>query len=93
MQSADAFYSALVGKKGSDYDNWNTFQDTRPGCVNVSFIEASSANTSMVTAVLDSSVSISGCTVKYHRESPQNVCITSANLTKLKEWINAGATR
>ncbi len=93
MTSADAFYTGMVGKKGTAYDNWETFQTSRAGCVNASFIEASNANASLVTAVLDSSVAITGCTVKYHRENPQNVCITAANLVKLKEWINAGASR
>ncbi|RZA17641.1 MAG: hypothetical protein EOP10_22360 [Proteobacteria bacterium] len=94
MRSANAFYSGLVGKKGSDYPNWDTYQDNRPGCLNSQFIQSGNANQSLITAILDTSVSITGCTVKFHRnEAPQNVCITDANLVKLKEWINAGAAR
>lgn len=94
LQTADAFYASMVGKKGSDYDDWRTFQDNRAGCVDKYFIQSGNANQSMVAAVLDSSVSVSGCTVKFHRnEAPQNVCITDGNLAKLKEWINAGAAR
>jgi hypothetical protein len=94
LKTADAFYTALVGKKASDYLEWDTYQDNRQGCHNYQFIRPESANQSVITAILDSSVSLPGCTVKYHRnESPQNVCITDANLVKLAEWINAGAAR
>ncbi len=93
MQTADAFYTSLVGKKGTDYPNWRTFQDNRERCESSSFIQSGNANLSMVTAVLDSSVTLGECRVKYHVESPQNVCITAGNLAKLKEWINAGAAR
>lgn len=93
MQTADAFYNGMVGKRGTDYPQWRTFQDNRPGCVNTQFIQSGNANQSMITAILDSSVSISGCTVKYHGDAPQNVCITAGNLAKMKEWITAGAAR
>lgn len=93
MQTADAFYDGLVGRQGSYYDNWRTFQDTRARCTSTYFIQSGNANQSMVTAVLDSSVTLGECRIKPHTESPQNVCITAGNLAKLKEWINAGAAR
>ena len=93
MQSADAFYNGLVGKKGTDYPTWRTFQVNRPNCVNYQFIQSGNANQSMLTAILDTSISLAGCTIKYHVEGPQNVCITSGNLAKMKEWIDSGAAR
>lgn len=91
MQSAALFYSQVVGKKGSDYQSWATFQGNRAACNNISFIAAGNPNQSMVVGVLDPTVDV-GCTLKIHRnQAPQNVCITDGNLQKLKEWISAGA--
>lgn len=99
MTTADLFYSGLVGKKGTDYNDWDTFQNNRVtsgggGCGPSYFIEAGSASTSMVVAVLDPATTIAGCSpLKSHVEAPQNICITAGNLAKLKEWINAGASK
>ena len=93
LRTADAFFSGIVGKKGTDYADWDTLQKNREGCLDYELIKAGSASQSVVVAVLDSSVSLAGCTIKSHRDAPQSVCITASNLTKLKEWIDAGATR
>lgn len=93
MKTADSFYAEVVGKKGTDYPDWDTYQKNREGCLTYDLINKGSAAQSVVTSILDSSVSLSGCTVKYHRDSPQSVCITAGNLSKLKEWMNAGASR
>lgn len=93
MRTAETFYAGVVGKKGSDYTDWDTYQKNREGCLAYDLINKGSAGQSVVTAVLDSSVSLTGCTVKYHRDSPQSSCITAGNLAKMKEWMNAGAPR
>ncbi|MES2746126.1 MAG: hypothetical protein V4655_11905 [Bdellovibrionota bacterium] len=94
MRTPDAFYSGLVGKDGSSTPEWETYESIRGACLSYQFIQSRNANQSVVMAVLDSSVSLSGCTIKFHRNAdPQNVCITDANLVKLREWINAGANR
>lgn len=93
MRTASSFYDGLVDKKGSDSEEWDTLQKNRADCLGYDFINKGSASQSLVIAVLDSSVTLAGCTVKYHREAPQSVCITAGNLSKLKEWIDAGASR
>lgn len=95
LRTQDSFHDALVGKTGSVYDDWDTFQKNRGAdCNATSFIAAGSAATSMVVAVLDPTTKITGCDpLKSHLEAPQNICITSGNLAKLKEWINAGASK
>jgi cytochrome c5 len=93
MRTADKFYEQVVGKKGSDYPDWDTFQKNREGCLAYDLINKGSAAESVLVSVLDRSVKPSGCDVKVHLDVPQSVCITTGNLAKLKEWINAGAPR
>ncbi len=91
MRTAATFYNGLVGKKGSDYPGWLTYQKNRQSCLSFDLISNSAADQSVVVAVLDSSVTLPGCDVKYHRDIPQNICIGTNDLSKLKEWITAGA--
>jgi hypothetical protein len=83
-------YTALVGVKGSGYPNWGTFQKLREKCLSKSFIEAGSANSSMVIAVLDTTVSLGDCAVVDHQNTGK-VSVSAANVKVLKEWIDAGA--
>jgi hypothetical protein len=93
LSTQDKFYAALVDKKGSDYDTWETFQRNRADCASVSFISSGDASNSMVVAVLDSSVS--PCRVLNHISAGHitKTVASDANLAALKEWINAGAKR
>jgi len=93
LRTEDGFYNSLVGKKGTDYPQWSTLQKNRESCLAFDFIKANAADESLVVAVLDAATQLSGCEIKFHREVPQNICITTPNLAKLKEWINAGALR
>ena len=91
MRTQDAFHSGMVGKKGSDYPDWDTFQNNRADCMNVPFISAGNPSQSLLVAIFDNSVA--PCTVKNHTEPPQSIALTSAQLTTLKTWITNGASR
>jgi len=91
MRTQDAFHSGLVSKKGSDYPNWETFQNLRADCLNYAFVSPGNPSQSLLVAIFDSSVT--PCTVKNHGEPPQSTSITSDQLTLLKTWITNGAAR
>lgn len=91
MRTKEVFYSQLVGKKGSDYNGWDTFQTNRVDCLGSYFIESGAASKSLVVAVLDSSVA--PCTVKSHLEPPQSISISATSLANLKTWIDKGAVQ
>lgn len=91
MRTKDAFYDGMFNKKGSDYPNWDTFQNNRENCNPVAFISPGKPSESMLVAIFDSSVT--PCTVINHKEPDQSIPLTSAQLTSLKTWITNGATR
>jgi len=64
---------------------------TLGGCLTTPFIKAGIAAQSVVVAALDSSVTLSGCTPKPHKDPPQNICISNGSLANLKKWIDSGA--
>lgn len=90
LSTKDGFYAALVGKKGSDYPDWETFSNNRKDCLTFQFIKPNDAANSLVPAVLDTSAA--PCTVLDHQETGR-VTTTSEIVTLLKEWINKGASR
>lgn len=91
MRTKDKFHSELVEKTGNDYPEWDTYQKNRADCLDFNFIKSGSSKDSVVTAVLDDSIKLSGCTIKSHIDAPQSVCLTASNKSKLKEWIDDGA--
>jgi hypothetical protein len=93
LRTSEKFYEQLVGKTGDDYPDWDTYQKNRADCLSFNFIKASSAAESVVMAILDTSVSLDGCTIKSHLDAPQSVSISDAYKTKLKTWINDGAKK
>ncbi len=92
LQTQDSFYTGLFGKKAGDYPEWVVY-NAKSGCADYNFIKGGDASASVLTAVLDSGTALSGCATLLHTGSPVNACITTGNLAKLKDWINAGATR
>ncbi len=90
LRTKDGAYQALVGVKGSTYSAWDTFVKNRKACSAESFIAAGSAATSLVVAVLDSSLDLGDCVVVNHVDT-RKVNVSAANLAVLKQWINAGA--
>ena len=93
LRTKDAFHASLVGLTLANYDNWETAQQTLGGTCTAKFIAAGSAKDSLVVAILDESVSISGCKVKNHLIDPQSICISSGSLANLKKWIDNGASK
>jgi hypothetical protein len=91
MRTQDAFHSGMVGKKGSDYPDWDTFQTNRADCLDVPFISAGNPSQSLLVAIFDNSVA--PCNVKSHTEPPQSIALTSTQLATLKNWITNGAAR
>lgn len=91
LGSKSTFRDALVGKKGSDYPDWQTFQVNRESCLAISFIAASDSARSLVVAIFDSAVASALCEVKAHDQAPQSVTMSDSTLATLKQWIDEGA--
>jgi hypothetical protein len=81
----------LVGKTGSDYPDWQTFQVNREACLSYKFINAGNADESLVVAIFDTAVAATLCEIKAHDEEPQSIDIADTTLADLKSWINDGA--
>lgn len=95
LTSKDKVYENLVGKKGSDFPDWNQFKAIRQACANIPFINPGKANSSLVVAIFDNQIadSLDPCVVADHTSGVQLINISPATLALLKEWINEGAPR
>jgi len=91
MRTKEAFYANLVGKTVNDYADWDQAQITLGSCLTTPLINSGKSSESLVVAVLDAAAVSVGCTVKPHKEPPQNVCISNGSLANLKKWIDNGA--
>jgi hypothetical protein len=91
MRTKDSFYANMINKKGTDYPEWDTFQNNRADCLSFSFIAPGLPGKSLLVAVFDPASA--PCTVKSHTESPQSIPLSSEDLASLKTWITNGASK
>lgn len=94
MSSKSAVYSNLVGKTVGSYD-WTI--SSKADCSSATLIKAGSVAQSAIIGIFDETFAasfidtVSGCTPGYSYHRDQQVEISSAALTLLKDWITSGA--
>lgn len=95
LTTLDATHRNLVGKRGNDYPDWDTFFNNRPDCETIPFIAPGNPNNSLVVAILDDTVAdgLAPCVPSDHTGPPMRISASAETMSKLRDWISDGAPR